>query len=76
MLITFFEWCSHPNEIDKYRHNLRENIFAVMEMGKQPYSSIVTMPIAAFQHYIKWKSELEEEKSKIMKEKTGNIKRK
>lgn len=41
-----------------------------MEMSKQSYHDTVFMPIQKFYNYLKWKSELEEEKQKIMDEET------
>jgi len=32
------------------------------------------MPVKRFQDYLKWKSDLEEEKAKMMKEKTAGMK--
>ncbi len=39
-----------------------------MEMCKQEYLSIMFMPIKRFTDLLKWKSELEEEKQKLMEE--------
>ena len=35
-----------------------------MELGKQGYFDVVTMPVKRFKDYLKWKSKLEEEKQK------------
>jgi hypothetical protein len=45
-----------------------------MELMKQQYHDIVFMPVKRFQDLIKWKSELEEERSKLMKEQESKIK--
>lgn len=45
-----------------------------MELGKQQYTSIIQMPIKRFNDYLKWKSDLEDEKAKLMKEKTAGLK--
>ena len=37
-----------------------------MEMGKQPYSAVMSMPVKRLKDYLSWKSKLEEEKQKIM----------
>jgi len=39
-----------------------------MEMSKQSYQQVMMMPIYKFYAYIKWKSNLEEEKQKMMEE--------
>jgi hypothetical protein len=39
-----------------------------MEMGKMSYSTIMMMPVKRFQNYLKWKSDFEEEKRKIIDE--------
>jgi len=43
-----------------------------MELSKQSYLQILEMPIQRFYNYLKWKTELEEEKRKLMEEKTSN----
>ena len=45
-----------------------------MEMGKQQYDAIMSMPVKRFNDYLKWKSDLEEEKAKIMKDKSSTFK--
>lgn len=52
----------------EYRKNLAENIYSCMEMSKQSYTDTVLMPVKRFQDYLKWKSELEEERSRLMDE--------
>ena len=54
--------------IDHYKKELNSSIFSCMELGKQQYSSIILMPVKKFYDYLKWKSDLEEEKSKLMNE--------
>jgi len=39
-----------------------------MEMSKQSYGEIVRMPVKRFYSYLRWKSELEEEKKKMVTE--------
>lgn len=39
-----------------------------MEMSKQSYQETTLMPIKRFYDYLKWKTELEEEKQKMMQE--------
>ena len=55
-----------------YIKNLRDNIFSCMELSGQTYDSITVMPIQKLYEYLKWKSDLEEEKQKIIKERTKN----
>jgi hypothetical protein len=60
--------------IEAYRKNLQENIFVCIEALKQPYSSIAEMPVKRFMDLLKWKSQLEEEKAKMMEEKASALK--
>jgi hypothetical protein len=39
-----------------------------MEMSKQSYIDVISMPIQRFYSYLKWKSDLEEEKKKMVTE--------
>ena len=39
-----------------------------MEMSKQSYIEIMNMPVIKFYNYLKWKSNLEEEKQKMINE--------
>jgi len=39
-----------------------------MEMSKQSYIDIQLMPVKRFQDYLKWKTQLEEEKQKKFEE--------
>jgi len=39
-----------------------------MEMSKQSYNDIIEMPVQRFYAYLKWKSDLEEEKKKMVAE--------
>lgn len=47
-----------------------------MELMKQQYHDVVHMPIKSFQDLLKWKTDLENEKQKLMKEQESKIKRK
>jgi len=42
-----------------------------MELSKQSYIEIVNMPVKRFQNYLKWKSDLEEDRQKMLEEKTS-----
>jgi hypothetical protein len=46
-----------------------------METLKQPYTSIMEMPIKRLYDLLKWKADLEEEKAKLIKERTGQGKK-
>jgi len=39
-----------------------------MEMSKQGYQDVVDMPIKRFYNYLKWKTDLEEDKKKMIEE--------
>jgi hypothetical protein len=72
-LKTFFGWCTHHDEIFVYKKNLAENIFSLMELMKQQYHDIIFMPVKRFYDLIKWKTNLEEERAKIMKDQETKI---
>jgi len=42
-----------------------------MEMSKQAYTEVMAMPVKRFQDYMKWKTDLEEEKQKMLLEGVG-----
>ena len=69
---TFFVWCTDYDSITEYTKTMNENIFACMELMKQPYMDIMHMPIGRFQQLLKWKSKLEEEKEKQMQDLSKN----
>ena len=39
-----------------------------MEMSNQSYIEVIAMPVKRFYDYLKWKTDLEEEKKKMMEE--------
>ena len=41
-----------------------------MEIGKQTYSDVMKMPLKRLYNYLKWKSDLEDEKQKLIEEVT------
>jgi len=41
-----------------------------MEMSKQSYPDTVSMPVKRLYDYLKWKTELEDEKQKLIEEVT------
>ena len=73
---TFFAWCTvHSDQIEKYKKVLQENIFICIETLNQSYDSIMNMPVKRLNDLLKWKADLEEEKAKMIKEKTSGGKR-
>jgi hypothetical protein len=44
-----------------------------MELGKQQYLTVMAMPVKKLGNYLKWKSDLEEEKARLMKEKATSM---
>jgi len=45
-----------------------------MEMSNQSYIEVVSMPVKRFYDYVRWKTKLEEEKRKLIKEGSKEIK--
>jgi hypothetical protein len=39
-----------------------------MEMMKQPYDAVMNMPVQKLKNLFKWKTKLEDDKEKILKE--------
>jgi hypothetical protein len=69
--ITFFVWYTSSNsddEIDKFRNIWNEEVFSAIEMLKQPYDTVINMPVLKLKDMLKWKSKLEEDKEKLIKE--------
>jgi len=58
------------SSVDEYRKDLSTSIFSCMELSGQSYPETMSMPVQRFYDYLKWKSDLEEEKQKLIKEKT------
>jgi len=44
-----------------------------MELMNSSYNDIMIMPVKRFYNLMKWKAKLEDEKGKIMKEKSGKV---
>jgi len=44
-----------------------------MELMRQQYTTVMMIPIGRFYEMLKWKSKLEEEKQRIIKERSGKI---
>ena len=65
---AFFVHCSQHDEIFSFKKELAENIYSCMEMSKQSYIEVMFMPVKRFQDYLKWKTQLEEEKQKRFEE--------
>jgi len=45
-----------------------------MEMSGMSYSEVAAMPVKKLFDYLKWKSDLEDEKRKLMKEEVKRLK--
>lgn len=45
-----------------------------MEMGHLQYDSIMKMPVKRFLNYLKWKTDLEEDKQKLYTEYANTLK--
>lgn len=69
--ITFFVWYTHStseDDIESYKNNWNEEVFSAVEMLKQPYDTIMNMPVNKLKGMLRWKNKLEEDKEKILKE--------
>jgi hypothetical protein len=66
---TFFAWCTQYEKIDEFKKGFQENIFACKELANETYQSILMMPVERFYSLIKWKTDLEKDKQKMMDEK-------
>ncbi len=64
--------------ITTYRKNLEIEVFTCMELSNQSYIEVMSMPVNRLSNYLKWKSDLEENKRKLIQEKNqiANSKRK
>lgn len=65
---SFFAHYMSEKEVDSYRKSLSLNTFTCMELSGQSYPDTVGMPVKKFYDYLKWKTDLEEEKNKLIKE--------
>lgn len=59
-----------PNDVEKYRNSLAADIYTCMELSKQSYVEVCQMPVNRLYDYLKWKTQLEEEKQKRIEEET------
>jgi len=69
--ITFFVWYTHSNsenDIESFKKNWEDEVFAAIELLKQPYDSVMNMPVLKLKNMLKWKNKLEEDKEKLIKE--------
>jgi hypothetical protein len=69
--ITFFGWYTRStsdDEIDNFKKLWNEEVFSAIEMLKQPYDSVVNMPVLKLKSLLTWKNKLEEDKEKMIKE--------
>ena len=58
------------NSVEDYRKSLAADVFTCMELSGQSFVDVVHMPVKKFYDYMKWKTELEEEKQKRIDEET------
>lgn len=68
---AFFVHCTQHDEIIKYKEDLSQIVFTCMELSKQSYVECMLMPYKRLQDYMNWKTKLEEEKQKNIKEEMG-----
>ena len=66
---TFFAWCTQYDKVSQYKKNLQENIFACKELTGEGYLDIMHIPVDRFYAMIKWKTDLEKDKQKMMNDK-------
>jgi hypothetical protein len=72
-LTAFFVWYSELDQIVEYRKILADNMFACIEMSGMSYSEVAAMPLKRFFDYLKWKTDLEDEKRKLMREESKRL---
>lgn len=58
------------NNVEDYRKALAADIYTCMELSRQSFVDVVNMPVKKFYDYMKWKTNLEEEKQKRIDEET------
>jgi hypothetical protein len=47
---------------------LNEEVFSAIEMLKQPYDTVMNMPVLKLKSLLRWKNKLEEDKENLIKE--------
>ncbi len=57
-----------PDNVENYRKSLAADIYTCMELSAQSYIDVVNMPVKKFYDYMKWKTDLEEEKQRRIDE--------
>ena len=60
--------CIQHDSVVDYKSSLALDIYACMELSQQSYTDVVSMPYHRFLEYLKWKSDLEDEKTKKFEE--------
>ena len=63
-----FVWCTQHKIIDDYKKMLNDSIFACIEMLHQSYIDIMYMPVKRFNDLLKWKSDIEDQRMKMIEE--------
>lgn len=66
--VNFLEWYTQTDKINSYLKDLKETVFSCMELSRQSYNEVMSMPIQKVYDYMRWKIKLEEDKQAIMKE--------
>jgi len=65
---TFFVWYTRHNLIEDYKKSLDESVFTCVELSKQSWQEVMSMPVLKLNNYLKWKDDLEEEKKRKIDE--------
>ena len=63
-----FAWCTQLDIIDDYKKMLSDSIFACIEMVHQGYIDIMHMPVKRFNDLLKWKSDIEDQRMKLIED--------
>lgn len=69
--ITFFAWytsSTSSEDIDQFKHNWDEDVFAAIELMKQQYDTIMNMPVMKLKNLLRWKDKLEKDKENMIEE--------
>jgi hypothetical protein len=69
--ITFFAWYTHStsdDDIEKFKKNWNEEVFSAIELLKQPYNSVMNMPVQKLKSILQWKNKLDEDQRSLIEE--------
>jgi len=73
LFVNFFDQSTNNKYVNTYVKTLEENIFLTMELGKQQYPAIMSMPVQRLDNYLEWKIKFDEEMAKLKAEKLEQI---